>query len=68
MAIRNKQWLLASRPRGWVHESDFRLNPVSSPIAVFPVRTTGESGSHLPEREAAHCFLQKGGLHEEKLG
>ena len=25
MSVRNKQWLLASRPVGWVQESDFRM-------------------------------------------
>jgi NADPH-dependent curcumin reductase len=31
MAIRNKQWLLASRPKAWVRESDFRLQEVEVP-------------------------------------
>jgi NADPH-dependent curcumin reductase CurA len=31
MAIRNNQWLLASRPRGWVQESDFRLQETEVP-------------------------------------
>lgn len=31
MAIRNKQWLLASRPQGWVQESNFRFQETELP-------------------------------------
>lgn len=31
MPIRNKQWLLASRPQGWVEESNFRLVEAAVP-------------------------------------
>jgi NADPH-dependent curcumin reductase len=31
MTIRNKQWLLASRPQGWVQESDFRFQEIELP-------------------------------------